>query len=71
MLTGRTRFRTGWLGKLILQVEYKYDVVHYNLDYHDCGGDDLSSTIRWRDAKISDLNISLLNGIGSDIKKIL
>lgn len=47
-LTGKTRYRAGWGGKLILQVEYAYDGSSF---------DDMwpRTCIDWRDAKMEDL----------------
>lgn len=43
MLTGKTRYRTGWFGKLILQVEVRGK----------------HSMFYWRDAKVEDLSLLL------------
>lgn len=48
MLTGKTRYRTGWFGRLILQVEEQIgrtDPMTCETDYFP----------RWRDAKAEDL----------------
>jgi len=47
-LTGNTRYRSNWLGKLILQVEYTYEESGcYDMDWR--------TVILWRDAKVEDL----------------
>lgn len=46
MLTGKTRYRAGLFGKLILQVEESY------FDDHPLGTD---TKRKWRDARIDDL----------------
>ncbi len=51
-LTGRTRFRTNWRRRLILQVEY---TCHYCKDLNGSGYYDEWSTRYWRDAKPEDL----------------
>lgn len=51
-LTGRTRYRSSWRGKLILQVEYKQ---HYFNDLNGSGYYDEGFTTHWRDAKVEDL----------------
>ena len=50
-LTGRSRYRLGWFGKLVLQVEYA------TLQPHDAGArTDWKWTGRaWRDARCEDL----------------
>lgn len=53
-LTGRTRYRTSWSGKLILQVEYGY--VHIT-DLSGSGYYDYDNVTKWRDAKVEDLAI--------------
>lgn len=47
MLTGKTRFRTGMWGKMILQVEY----IHTSYDAY--GGPERKNPA-WRDATIQD-----------------
>lgn len=48
MLTGKRRHRTNWRGKLILQVEYTYDL--------SCSFDSWPRLcLRWRDAKAEDV----------------
>ena len=52
MLTGNTRWRKGWFGKVILQVEETITVdddVGYGLGTHS------SQVLRWRDAKTDDI----------------
>lgn len=51
-LTGRIRFRRGWFGKLILQIEYRGDM------YAEEGFAQNDSTC-WRDASITDLTETL------------
>lgn len=51
-LTGRTRYRTGWRGKIILQVEY---TEYYCHDIHGSGHFDEGHTTHWRDATADDL----------------
>ncbi len=51
-LTGRTRYRTNWRDKLILQVEYTQ---HYCHDLNGSGYYDEGHTTHWRDAKAEDL----------------
>lgn len=46
-LTGRRRYRRGWFGRLILQVEEK-------TTWHDRFGDCFIGT-EWRDARVQDL----------------
>ncbi len=50
MLTGKTRFRTGWWNTLVLQVEFQTTVC----DRPDLGDPDWT-VLKWRDATISDL----------------
>ncbi|PRA46676.1 hypothetical protein [Brucella pituitosa] len=50
-LTGRTRYRTNWRGKLILQVEEAGIEVDYDL-YHV----ESHNVTSWRDAKVVDLH---------------
>jgi hypothetical protein len=45
-LTGATRFRTTWRGKLVLQVQFWY-ITSAHGDIHSNAG--------WRDAKLSDI----------------
>lgn len=52
-LTGQTRYRSGWRGKLILQVEYS---CHHIKDLNGSGYYDDWSTRHWRDATIQDLS---------------
>ena len=49
-LTGRTRYRTGWFGRLILQVEFRYVVDPLNINLLRFIGPDL----QWRDARRDD-----------------
>ena len=50
-LTGETRYRSGWRGKLILQVE------ETGIQYENCGAYVDSARVRyWRDAKVDDLS---------------
>lgn len=51
-LTGRTRFRTNWRGKLILQVEY---TAFHMKDLNGSGYFDEWTTTHWRDAKVEDV----------------
>lgn len=51
-LTGRTRYRSGWRGKLILQVEY---TSYYCHDLNGSGYYDVGHTMHWRDADVKDL----------------
>lgn len=51
-LTGRTRYRTNWRGKLILQVEY---TTHYCRDLNGSGYYDEGEKVSWRDARAEDL----------------
>jgi hypothetical protein len=50
-ITGATRYRTGWFGKLILQVE---ENVEFYRPAGYCNPSKIIST-RWRDARPSDL----------------
>lgn len=51
-LTGRTRFRINWRGKVVLQVEYSR---HYFDDLNGSGYYDSGTTQNWRDARAEDL----------------
>jgi len=51
-LTGRTRYRSNWRGKLILQVEYSQ---HHVKDLNGSGYYDDWDTLHWRDARPEDL----------------
>lgn len=51
-LTGRTRYRSNWRGKLILQIEYS---LHHVRDLNGTGYYDEWDTLHWRDAKATDL----------------
>jgi len=51
-LTGRTRYRTNWRGKLILQVEFSRSYCH---DLNGSGYYDEGTTTHWRDATAEDL----------------
>lgn len=51
-LTGRTRYRTNWRGKLILQVEFTRRYCH---DLNGSGYYDEGETTHWRDAKAEDI----------------
>lgn len=53
-LTGRTRYRTNWRGKLILQVEYTQ---HYCNDLNGSGYYDQWDANYWRDASLKDVNV--------------
>ncbi|MCE9567405.1 MAG: hypothetical protein K8U57_35845 [Planctomycetes bacterium] len=56
-LTGKTRVRIGWRGRLILQVQETYQ--------YSTGGDSLlrpHTGYRWRDAKVTDLPVFRENG---------
>jgi len=48
MLTGKTRYRRNWRGKMILQVEEKF---HHMDDLGGSGYYDEYDSLRWRDAK--------------------
>lgn len=49
-LTGKTRYRSGWRGKLILQVE------ETSVQLENCGAYvDIARVRYWRDAKTEDL----------------
>lgn len=51
-LTGRSRYRTTWTGKVVLQVEESGQL------YDPRGGGSYSSDqFRWRDARLQDLSI--------------
>lgn len=54
-LTGATRYRDGWFGKLILQVEENYRVGHRGRPR--AGGIEFSNLTRWRDAEPRDLRM--------------
>ncbi len=48
-LTGNTRFRTAWFGKMVLQVQFFYLIrVH----------GEIFSVVGWRDAQPSDVNVA-------------
>ena len=49
-LTGNTRYRTNWRGKLILQVEEAY---HSFAPYPEMDGMNFT---HWRDARVEDLS---------------
>jgi hypothetical protein len=51
-LTGRARYRHGWLGKLILQIEYEAPVIPSGRRQPLDGGE---FECRWRDARVEDL----------------
>lgn len=51
-LTGRRRYREGWRGKVILEVEEKIQIAYSASD----DSADLTSLV-WRDAKIRDLHV--------------
>lgn len=51
-LTGRTRHRVGWLGSLILQVEYERSSMR---DLNGSGYYDFNTATHWRDARAADL----------------
>ncbi len=46
-LTGNTRFRTTWRGKMVLQVQFFYLIRMYG---------EIHSVVGWRDAQPSDIN---------------
>lgn len=48
--TGKVRYRVGWFGKLILQVEEQYQTY-----CHEGGGSYSPEFKGWRDAKVEDL----------------
>lgn len=52
MLTGRTRYRTNWRGKIILQVEETGVEFDYDRYHIEC-----QSVTSWRDAKVVDLHL--------------
>ncbi len=45
-LTGNTRFRATWRGKLVLQVQYSYSATIYG---------EVTTAFGWRDAKTQDI----------------
>lgn len=49
-LTGKCRYRSTFFGKLVLQVEY-------STEYATANDMDTRTVLRWRDAKVQDLNI--------------
>lgn len=50
--TGRKRYRRGWFGKLILQIEETFD------RWDSLGGDiDCRRVKRWRDATVDDISL--------------
>ena len=51
-LTGNRRYRSGWGGKLILQLEYSY---RYMPAYVRPNPAHIATETRWRDATIDDL----------------
>lgn len=51
-ITGRTRYRTNWRGKIILQVEYTRFYFH---DLNGSGYYDEGHTTHWRDATAADI----------------
>lgn len=51
-LTGRTRYRTNWRGRLILQIEYS---LHHTRDLNGTGYYEDWDTLHWRDARAEDL----------------
>jgi hypothetical protein len=55
-LTGKTRYRSTWRGKIILQVqeEIKYHATPLMLDYNDRPSVP-GRWVRWRDAETTDL----------------
>ena len=57
MLTGNTRYRANWRGKLILQVEFTY-IGNWGGDV-DAGTPDGKA---WRDARVQDLSKLTLKG---------
>jgi hypothetical protein len=54
-ITGETRYRTGWFGKLILQVEEVYHVAIYGRPRF--GGIERVQRTKWRDATVRDLRL--------------
>lgn len=50
-LTGRTRYRRGWFGRLILQVEFSQ---RYVRDLNGSGYYDSGLITKWRDARVDD-----------------
>lgn len=50
----RTRYRVGWRGKLILQVD---DLVPYG---YDPATDEVQTLTRWRDATLEDLGLGVV-----------
>ncbi|MDL2401265.1 hypothetical protein [Rhizobium mayense] len=55
-LTGRYRYRIGWRGTLVLQVEEEYDVYRSLFSRRQPGNDSVKETERnWRDARVEDL----------------
>ncbi|NOV15887.1 hypothetical protein E5S70_07275 [Ensifer adhaerens] len=53
-LTGRYRYRLGWFGRLVLQVEQSYRAVDYGKRPQP-GVDRTFEARRWRDATIEDI----------------
>lgn len=52
MLTGKTKYRVGWRGRLILQVEEAWTTL---IDLNGSGYYDEGHHTRWRDATAADL----------------
>ncbi len=50
-LTGKTRYRPGWFGRLVLQVEYEYRCIPAGAR---CSHSNLITQTGWRDARVSD-----------------
>jgi hypothetical protein len=50
-LTGRTRYRSGWFGRLILQVEFQYRCIPAGAR---CSLSNWVTRNEWRDATTSD-----------------
>jgi hypothetical protein len=53
-LTGRTRYRAGWFGRLIIQVEYATREPHEGTEGR--GTDWLWTGRCWRDARVEDIS---------------
>lgn len=71
-LTGKTRYRTNWRGKLILQVEYKKQYIDnsYQASFSGSHPDDFKIfNGYWRDAKLKDIEIEATINETSIIKE--
>jgi hypothetical protein len=53
-LTGKTRYRANWRGKIILQVEYAYRCLPAGARPTANGGG-IVTKYEWRDARVSDI----------------